>query len=72
MSHQGVRSGDTETIWGFYRKLHLNIPNYNLELKTDALNISMSFGEGELWRSVFGVSGLNVSRAIMLPQPLAG
>jgi hypothetical protein len=40
--------------------------NYNLEPKTDTLDISIGFVEGELKQSVFGVSGLNVGRAIML------
>ncbi|KAJ7714868.1 hypothetical protein B0H16DRAFT_1477788 [Mycena metata] len=63
-------AGHTATLWSFYGKLHLAIPNsvaplvlnYKLEPKTDSLDISMAFGEGELWESVFGVSGLNLDR----------
>ncbi len=66
--------GETKTIWGFYGTLHLNIPNsavplvldYKLDPNPDTLDISMGFGTGERWLSVFGVAGLNVSRATIL------
>lgn len=61
--------GDLRTAWGFYGTVHLKIPNsitplvlqYELEPKDETLDISMGFGEGELWRGVFGVTGLDVS-----------
>ncbi|KAK3365113.1 hypothetical protein B0T24DRAFT_423612 [Lasiosphaeria ovina] len=63
------KGGDLDTLWGFFGTLHLAIPNsvvplvlnYTLEPKTDTLDIAMTFGEGEGWQSVFGVSGLDVS-----------
>lgn len=66
--------GGTETTWGFYGTLHLKIPNsavplvldYKLDPKPDTLDISMRFGKGERWLSVFGVAGLNVSPVIIL------
>jgi len=68
------KDGDLNTFWGFFGTLHLAIPNsvvplvleYKLELKPDTLDISMSFGEGEKWGSVFGVKGLDVSCAAQL------
>lgn len=65
------KDGELETLWGFFGTLHLAIPNsvvplvleYKLEPKPDTLDISMSFGEGEKWGSVFGVKGLDVSCA---------
>lgn len=61
--------GEFESMWSFLGTLHLNVPNsvvplvlgYKMEPKDDTLDISMNFGSGEKWESVFGVSGLNVS-----------
>jgi hypothetical protein len=63
------QSGEFESMWSFLGTLHLNIPNsvvplvlsYKMEPKDTTLDISMTFGNGEKWESVFGVSGLNVN-----------
>ena len=71
------KNGDLDTMWGFFGTLHLAIPNsvvplvleYKLEPKEDTLDISMSFGAGEKWESVFGVSGLDVSWVVCVCVP---
>ncbi|KAK5652026.1 hypothetical protein OQA88_10929 [Cercophora sp. LCS_1] len=62
------KDGNLDTLWGFFGTLHLAVPNsvvplvleYKLEPKSDTLDISMTFGEGEKWGSVFGVKGLDL------------
>ncbi|RSL71338.1 hypothetical protein CEP51_012060 [Fusarium floridanum] len=59
---------DLSSVYGFFGTLHLHVPNsvtplvlnYTLEPKEETLDITMRFGSGEKWASVFGVKGLDL------------
>ncbi|GFP57671.1 hypothetical protein TASIC1_0009000800 [Trichoderma asperellum] len=65
-----TNNSDLTSMYGFFGTLHLQVPNaitplvlsYDLEPKEDTLDITMMFGNGERWESVFGVKGLNLDK----------